>query len=68
MLERREQGVDQLVLGRVVVVQIARADAHLGRDQRGADIGLTEAVEQVERDFEDALGSAAWLLALRLGR
>ena len=52
--------VDQLVLGRVVVVQVAGADAQLGRNQRGRHVRLAEAVEQVERGFEDALRSAAW--------
>jgi hypothetical protein len=37
----------------------------LGRDQRRRHVRLAEAVEQLERDFEDALGGAARLLRLR---
>src|SRR5207245_14988 len=45
--------------GRVVVVEVAGADAELGRDQRGRDVRLAEAVEQLERRVEDALGRSA---------
>ena len=54
-----QQGVDQLVFGRVVVVQVARADPQLGRYQRGRNIGLAKAVEQRQRHLENALRSAA---------
>ena len=49
---------DQLFLGRVVVVEVARADAELGRDQRRRDVRLAEAVEELERGVEDPLGGA----------
>ena len=57
-----KQGVDQLVFGGVVVVEIAGADIQLGRYQRGGDIGLTEAVEQLQRDFQNPFCGAAWRL------
>ena len=41
-----KQGIDQLVFGRKVVVQVARADAQFRRNQVGGDIGLAKAVEQ----------------------
>ena len=54
-----EQRIDQFVLGRVVVVQVARADVEFGGDEGGGDIGLAEPVEKVERDLQDALGGSA---------
>ena len=54
-----EQGVDQFVLGREVVVQVAGADAQLGRQRGGGDVGLAEAVEQLQRGAKNALGGAA---------
>ena len=51
--------VDQGVFGRVVVVQVARTDAQLSRDQRGRDVGFTIPVEQLQRDLCNALGGAA---------
>jgi hypothetical protein len=60
-----EQPGDELFLGRVVVVEVARADAHLGRDQGRRDVGLAETVEEVERGVQDALGGAARFLRLR---
>jgi len=38
---------DQLVFGGKVIVQIARADVELGRDERGRHIGFAIAIEQV---------------------
>jgi len=46
---------NQLVFGRVVVIQIARADVQLGGDQGGGNIGLAKAVEQRQRDLKDPL-------------
>jgi hypothetical protein len=62
------------LFGRVVVEQIARADAHVRRDQGGGHIGLAIAVEQFQRDLpksarrcDAALFSPCQsLLALRL--
>ena len=62
-LELLEQRVDQLVLGRVVVVQVARADAQLAGDHRGGCVGLAKAVEQLQRRGQDAFGGAAGGLA-----
>ena len=52
--------VDQLVLGRVVVVEVAGADVELGRHERGRNVRLPEPVEQVQCGFEDALRGAPW--------
>jgi hypothetical protein len=54
-----EQRVDELVFGRVVVVEVAGADAQLGGNQGGRDVGLAKPVEQFERDFQYAFSGAA---------
>ncbi len=54
-----------------MVVQVARADAQLGRDQRRRHVGFAEAVEEIERDFEDAsrpcvvVSSGVWPCSVR---
>ena len=54
-----KQLVDQGVLGREVVVQVAGADVQLRGDHGRRDIGLAKAVEQLQRDGGNALGGAA---------
>ena len=55
-----EQRCDQLLFGRVVVVQVAGADVELGRDQCGRHIGLAKAVEEVKRDLQNSLCGTTW--------
>ena len=57
-----EQPRDQHVLGRKVVVEVARADPEFGRDQRGRHVRLAETVEQLQRRLQNALDGAAWRL------
>ena len=54
-----KEAIDQGVFGREVVIKVARTDAQLGRDQRGRDVGLTKAVEQLQRHVGNALGCSA---------
>ena len=68
LLEAVVQAVDQLVFGGVVIVQVARADAEFGRDQRGRHVGLAEPVEQLERDLQDALCGSSGLFRWRAHR
>ena len=50
-----KQGVDQFVLGRVVVVEVTGADAQLGRQGCGRDVRLAKAVEHLQRRLQNAL-------------
>ena len=54
-----KQMADQLVFGGKVIVQIARADVELGRNEGGRHIGFAIAIEQVQRHCGNALGGAA---------
>jgi hypothetical protein len=42
-----------------VVVEVAGADVELSRDQRCGDVGFAKAVEEFERDFQNAFCGAA---------
>ncbi|GAO26330.1 Inner membrane transporter rhtA [Alicycliphilus sp. B1] len=58
-----EQRIDDLVLGAVVVIEVAGADAQLSGNGGGGDMGLAKAVEQRQAGLENALGGAAGGLA-----